>query len=215
MHVWAEQLFDSTPAPADALARARTAYTTLRVEVMAGQYLELELAASNEARVEAARRVALLKSGRYTVTRPLHLGAALAGATDDVLIALSEYGDAIGLAFQLRDDLLGLVGDTSLTGKGLDEDISEGKRTVLVLQAIALAAHDDREFLAGRLGENGLSRADIERCRGIIVDSGAVESVEQTIDELHQSAVEALDPIEPSAARALRTLADLIVNRTH
>ena len=121
------------------MERARRVFTQLRTEVMAGQYLDLRLAGDAHADVSAARRVALLKSGRYTVTRPLQMGAAL-GSPDPVLdAALCAFGDAVGLAFQLRDDVLGLFGDPAETGKSALSDLREGKRTVLVLTALERA----------------------------------------------------------------------------
>ncbi|HEX2574721.1 MAG TPA: isopentenyl-diphosphate Delta-isomerase, partial [Aquihabitans sp.] len=156
--VWADELFEAGPSSVDAIARARDVFTELRREVIAGQYLDLTLAADPGAAEALARRVALLKSARYTVTRPLLLGAALAdgGATPEVVAALGTYGDAVGLAFQMRDDVLGTFGDPAVTGKSRLDDLREGKRTVLVLRALRLAAPGGRDVLAA-----GLGRADL------------------------------------------------------
>jgi geranylgeranyl diphosphate synthase, type I len=146
--VWADQLFDSVDLPAEQHHRARRVFTELRVEVMAGQYLDLRLSGLPDATPDDALRVALLKSGRYTATRPLQLGAAIGGATADVGAVLADYGDAVGVAFQLRDDVLGLFGDPATTGKGAQDDLREGKRTLLILRAMELVGPAERAELA-------------------------------------------------------------------
>ena len=138
--VWADELFESAAIAPDVLARARCVFTTLRAEVIAGQYLDLGLAAARDADEAAAHKVALLKSARYTVTRPLLIGAALSpSAGVAVEEILRSYGDAVGVAFQMRDDVLGLFGDPATTGKGVLDDLREGKRTLLLLRALRLA----------------------------------------------------------------------------
>ncbi|MEQ1788278.1 MAG: isopentenyl-diphosphate Delta-isomerase, partial [Acidimicrobiales bacterium] len=154
-YVWADELFDGTSLAPDAVARARAVFTELRREVIAGQYLDLLLAADSLAVEDGARHVALLKSARYTVTRPLLLGAALAPAAAGaaVAVALQGFGDAVGMAFQMRDDVLGLFGDPATTGKSAVDDLREGKRTVLVLRALRLADDPQRAFLRACLGD--------------------------------------------------------------
>lgn len=211
--VWADQAFDESPLPPDALDRARRVFTELRVEVMAGQYLDLRLAGDPDAGEEDARRVALLKSGRYTVTRPLQLGAAIAGPDRLLDAALASYGDAVGLAFQLRDDVLGLFGDPAETGKGALEDLREGKRTVLMLRAIASATAQQRGVLSAALGDPDLDEEGADRVRQVVVDTGALRSVETLLDEQAAVAERALAPIDEPARTALAELATLAVSR--
>ena len=143
-----------------AAGRARRVFSRLCTEVIAGQVLDLRLTAGDGRRgagaAEAlAHRVALLKSARYTVTRPLEFGVALAGSDPDPALerALAAYGDAVGLAFQLRDDVLGLFGDPAVTGKSRLDDLREGKRTLLVVRAMRLADRDEARILGGALGD--------------------------------------------------------------
>jgi geranylgeranyl diphosphate synthase type I len=211
--VWSDRIFDEAPVPAEALARARRVFTELRVEVMAGQYLDLRLAASEEATEADALRVALLKSGRYTVTRPLQLGAALGGSDPALDAALVGYGDAIGLAFQLRDDVLGLYGDPGATGKGALDDLREGKRTLLVLRALDRATSAQRAVLAGLLGKADLDESDADRAREIVRDCGALASVEQLLDVQQELARAHLGEVPAPAAGALTQLADLALFR--
>ncbi|HKE72237.1 MAG TPA: isopentenyl-diphosphate Delta-isomerase [Acidimicrobiales bacterium] len=217
--VWADDLLDRAALAPAARARARQAFTTLRVEVMAGQYLDLRLAEDPDAGEAAAERVALLKSGRYTVTRPLQLGAALAPPDPDpdaraaLDATLRRYGDAVGVAFQLRDDILGLVGDPAETGKGRLDDLRAGKRTLLVLRALRLAPAADRTVLAGALGDPDLDEADGARCRAIVAGCGALASVEADLDAHHARALAAAAGLTPPARGALERLAGLALRR--
>jgi geranylgeranyl diphosphate synthase, type I len=212
--VWADQLFDSAPLPADALAGARAVFTRLRVEVMAGQYLDLRLAGRTDADESDSLRVALLKSGRYTVTRPLQLGAALARSDDDVLdAALRAYGDSVGIAFQLRDDILGLFGDPDETGKSAVSDLREGKRTMLILRALGAARHSERRELAGMLGRADVGEGDADRAREIVTSTGALAGVERYLEEQQERARHALAPVQGAARPALEQLAELALHR--
>ncbi|MGH8884862.1 MAG: polyprenyl synthetase family protein [Egibacteraceae bacterium] len=211
--VWADQLLDGADLAAAALDRARRVFTELRVEVMAGQYLDLRLAGRDGALEQDALRIALLKSGRYTVTRPLQLGAAIGGGDELLDASLCAFGDAIGLAFQLRDDVLGLFGDPEATGKGALSDLREGKRTVLMLRALELASPAERAVLSRVLGDPELDEPDANRARQIIVDCGALDMVERLLACKHEQACRALAPIPAPARQALADLADLAAFR--
>lgn len=211
--VWADQLLDNADLPNDAIERARSVFTDLRVEVMAGQYLDLRLAGLLAASEEDSLRVALLKSGRYTVTRPLQLGAAVGGRDARLGQALAAYGDAVGLAFQLRDDVLGLFGQPETTGKGTLEDLREGKRTVLMLRALHLAGPQDRAVLSRLLGDRDVDEADAEDARRIVVETGALAAVEKTLVAQQELARRALAPVPSPAREALAELAELALFR--
>ena len=210
--VWADQLLDAAPSPC--LARVRRIFTTLRVEVMAGQYLDLRLEGATSVHPDEARRVALLKSGRYTVTRPLQLGWALADGPDgSVARALARYGDAIGLAFQLRDDILGLFGDSALTGKSSCDDLRAGKRTLLMLRALTMASPPQRAVLERSLGDRNLDDLAVERCREIVAESGALASVETLLVAQLAAAIEAVGELPDPTRSALAGLAASAVHR--
>jgi geranylgeranyl diphosphate synthase type I len=215
-YVWADELFDGTTLPPDAVARARAVFTELRREVIAGQYLDLVLAADDGAAEAGARRVALLKSARYTVTRPLLLGAALAPDADGARVetALHTYGDAVGLAFQMRDDVLGLFGDPAATGKSALDDLREGKRTLLVLRALRLADDAQRSFLRSCLGDPHLDEERADQARRVVAATGALASIEALIEARHALAVAALAAVPDPARAALTELADLAICRT-
>lgn len=210
LFVWADQLLEEARLD---LRRARQVFIHLRVEVMAGQYLDLRLAGLPHADEEASLRVSLLKSGRYTVTRPLQLGAALAAADPVLDRALSSFGDAVGIAFQLRDDVLGLFGEPETTGKGALEDLREGKRTLLVLKARARARGPDRALLDELVGCRELDWDGADRVREVVRDSGALEEVEALVDRYVAKAARALVCVPEPAASALRTLAESATQR--
>jgi geranylgeranyl diphosphate synthase type I len=183
--VYADQLLAGAP-PA-----AHQVFTELRIEVNVGQYLDLLGTARGRANEATARRISRFKSGKYTVERPLHLGAALAGRLDDLAGPLSGYGLPLGEAFQLRDDLLGVFGDEDVTGKPVGEDLREGKPTLLYAMAVEQASEADAAVLA-RYGAADLDEDDVAALQDVLLSSGAVETVESNIDRLVAEAVDAL-----------------------
>src|SRR5262249_53254823 len=145
--------------------------------------------------------------------RPLHLGVALAGADPHTVSAVRRFGADIGVAFQLRDDLLGVYGDTRATGKPAGDDLREGKRTLLVALGLAKADQAGASVVRSALGGPGRTAATTERVRTILVDAGAVAAVEERIATLTTSAMAALDDArlaEPATTR----LAELAVAAT-
>jgi isopentenyl-diphosphate delta-isomerase type 1 len=211
--VWAQELFDGAGLAPDVEGRARGVFRDLQVEVMAGQYLDLSMARPFEdgptrgGAISAARRVAMLKSGRYTVTRPLQLGATIGGDDDRLLDALAGYGDAVGVAFQLRDDVLGLMGDEGETGKSTVDDLREGKRTVLVLETLERATDAERAIVSAALGDPDIESCTCARVREIVVRTGALAAVEREIEHLRETAVSAAGSLPPPAGEALIELA--------
>lgn len=212
--VWADELFDRAVGGLEHTDRCRQVFNRLRVEVMAGQYLDLRLAGLPEPSLDEVVRVALLKSGRYTVTRPLQLGAALAGGHDERLhTALERYGDALGVAFQLRDDVLGLFGDPAHTGKEALTDLREGKRTLLILRALESAGEAERTTVRHALGDPALDEAGAQAVRDIVRESGALSAVEAELDRHLTAALQAVGDLAEPARSALWQLARTAAHR--
>jgi len=213
--VWSDEMFQGAGLEPARLAAARPYYDAMRTEVMAGQYLDVLSQARGDESAFQAGKVARYKSAKYTVERPLLLGAALAYAAPDLLEAFSGYGVRVGEAFQLRDDILGVFGDPSQTGKPAGGDLQEGKRTYLI--AVALEAADDtqRATLRRLLGDPGLDDAGVATLRLIITETGALHRTENRITELTTEALAALESAElrPEAAQALRALATAAAQR--
>ncbi len=195
---------------AGAPAAAVDVFTELRLEVNFGQYLDLLGTVRGDGTPEAARRIARYKSGKYTVERPLHLGAALAGGLDGLAGPLSAYGLPLGEAFQLRDDLLGVFGDTRLLGKPVGDDLREGKPTALVALARERARGPAAKLLRERLGSSDLTEDDVAALRTVLVETGAVKEVERTVSDLVDEALAAL-PSLPATGDARTRLRELAV----
>ncbi|WP_235739176.1 polyprenyl synthetase family protein [Nocardioides alcanivorans] len=212
---WADELLRRCGLPLERVGPALDVFDLCRSEVVAGQFLDVSVQARGKADVTTAMTVLRFKSAKYSIERPLHIGAALAGATPEQLEALTGYGLPLGEAFQLRDDQLGVFGDPAVTGKPAGDDLVEGKRTVLVAHTLAALESADHDRLDSALG-TALTDAEVEELRGLIRDSGAAERVEELIDELTTTSLRALEegPFRAEARGPLRQLADAATRRT-
>jgi geranylgeranyl diphosphate synthase type I len=206
--VYADMLFASAPPS------ARPVYDDLRIELCVGQFLDLAGAASTVRDRGQAERIEVYKSGKYTVERPLHLGAALAGRLDDFADPFTAFGIPLGSAFQMRDDLLGVFGDPAVTGKPVGDDLREGKLTPLLAAATDLAKGTQAGLLA-RAGSPDLGADEIAALQELLVELGAVDEVERTIRRLVDEALAALHnaPITAEAQDALEQLAMFVAWR--
>ncbi|GGL96685.1 geranylgeranyl pyrophosphate synthase [Micromonospora yangpuensis] len=211
--VWSDELLHSAGLPPQTVARARPVFDEMRTEVTVGQYLDVLTQATGDTSLERAGKVARYKSAKYTVERPLLLGAALADAPADVRTAYSAYGLPLGEAFQLRDDVLGVFGDPAQTGKPAGDDLREGKRTYLVAAAVETTDDAGRELLLGRLGDPDLDEAGVAELRELIVASGALTRAEQRIVTLTDAALAALTAVDLDT-EARQALVDLAIAAT-
>jgi geranylgeranyl diphosphate synthase type I len=205
---WSDELLRRCGLPFTQVAPALEVFDRCRSEVIAGQFLDVSVQARGRADVDAAMTVLRYKSAKYSIERPLHIGAALGGASPETMAELSAFGLPLGEAFQLRDDLLGVFGDPATTGKPAGDDLIEGKRTVLVALALDAASPADRDLLDRSLGTD-LDEEQVARLRRIIDSSGAHAQVEAVIGELADHAVKALEraDIDDHARGVLRGLA--------
>jgi geranylgeranyl diphosphate synthase, type I len=203
----ASRLAAALPAPALAVWRRMVDQLVL------GQFLDLAGTARQDRSREVARTTALLKSGQYTVTGPLRLGAALAGLPR-LPAGLSRYGDLVGEAFQLRDDLLGVFGDPLRTGKPVGDDLLSGKPTQLLAYAADMLPPSGQELLA-LAGTAALTRADAAELTSELARCGAQSRVEQKIRHNVQIACALADRagLPPHVASALHSLATAAADR--
>jgi geranylgeranyl diphosphate synthase type I len=221
---WSDELLDDGLALlADRAARraARQEFTTMRTEVTVGQYLDVleERAwqsAPDDQQLARAHRVIVYKTAKYSVEAPLAIGASLGGASQQQLQALRDFGLPLGVAYQLRDDLLGVFGDPETTGKPAGDDLREGKRTVLIALARTRMPGNARNLLDELLGDGDLDLEQVSVLRASIKQSGAVEAVERLIDQNVTRAIDAIvdAPISASAREQLVTLADTVIRRS-
>jgi geranylgeranyl diphosphate synthase type I len=209
-YVYSDQLMRN------ASPQAWTIWNELRIELNFGQYLDMLGSAMNERRREKAERICRYKSGKYTIERPLHLGALLAAPTrDDLIPVLSTYGLPLGDAFQMRDDVLGAFGDTAITGKPVGDDLREGKPTPLI--AIATARANAAQLKELQLvGNQDLTPAQIARVQEVIRETGALDELETVITRLTDKAIAAVQnvPFAQSVRDELITLAEYVSWRT-
>lgn len=211
---WADDMFAEAGLPAETLARAWRPWRDMRTEVVCGQILDIHAEAVGDSTLETAHRVNRYKTAAYTVERPLHIGATLAGADTATIQALRTFGEHIGVAFQLRDDQLGVFGDPSVTGKPSGDDLREGKRTALIAHAFEQATDSQRTEIDAALG-SPLTEEDVERIRTTIHATGAPEVIETTITHLVAEAEQALAAatISPAAREALAHMARVATER--
>lgn len=191
---WADDMVHASGLEPAALARFAPVWASMRTEVLGGQLLDVHGEAGGDESVAAALRINRYKTAAYTVERPLHLGAALAGADPGLITAYRTYGTDIGIAFQLRDDLLGVFGNPEVTGKPSGDDLREGKRTVLVAEALQRAAVDNPaagDRIRAEIGTD-LSDEQVGELRELLVGLGAVDAVEARITELTEHGLAAI-----------------------
>ncbi len=205
--VYADQLM------AGASPQAWAVWNELRVELNVGQVLDILGGVRNDRRRDKAERICRYKSGKYTIERPLHLGAVMAAPEREaeLLPALSAYGLPLGDAFQMRDDVMGAFGDEALTGKPVGGDLREGKPTPLLARAVEAATPDQLAVL-DLVGRPGLSDSDVSRIQQVIVDTGALADLEDTITRLTDEALAAIERacIVPEARDELIQLAHYV-----
>ena len=221
---WSDELVDSaldSLSSREAATLTRAEFNRMRTEVTLGQYLDIleENAWPTVPETDTlarAERVMTYKSAKYSVEAPLALGALLGGATAAQLDSLRAFGLPLGLAFQLRDDVLGVFGDTEVTGKPSGDDLREGKRTVLVALARQTMTPDERAHFDGALGNPALTGDQIVSLQQIIRSSGALDRAESTIASYTEEALSALHAasLQPAAVAELHDLARKLTDRT-
>ncbi len=209
--VYADQLMASAPPAAWRI------WNELRIELNVGQVLDIVGSVRNERRRHKAELICRYKSGKYTIERPLHLGAVMAAPdrADELLPALSAYGLPLGDAFQMRDDVMGAFGDAVVTGKPVGGDLREGKPTPLLARAVEAATPAQAEVLA-LVGTQHLSDDDVARVQQVVVDTGALVALEATIAALTDEAIAAIlrAPVTAEARDELVAMAAYVSQRS-
>ncbi|MEU4205312.1 polyprenyl synthetase family protein [Streptomyces sp. NPDC026294] len=213
---WSDELLHSAGLTTRQLTAVLPLIDTMRTEVMYGQYLDLTATGHPTDDLQRALAIAHYKTAKYTVERPLHIGATLAGASEELLAALSDFALPMGEAFQLRDDLLGVFGTASRTGKPVQDDLRDGKHTALIALALQRATPHQHRTLTDLLGNPALDEKDAQHLRHILIQTRAPQTIEQLIDERTRQAERALAhaALLPEAATTLRELAKAATTRT-
>lgn len=219
---WADDLVAETDLDPPKRTAVLRIWRAMRTEMIAGQYLDLHGQATSSRSAARAIRTVCLKTARYTVEQPLALGAALAGADDDTTRALAAAGRCAGIAFQLRDDLMGAFGDPDVTGKPSGDDIRSGKATYLLALAHARARATGNTAALDPLrdcrGSGTLTGADLTRIREALHATGAPAQVERRIERLARATerhLAAADLKGPGAQRLAELLEQVASPRRH
>lgn len=213
---WADEMFHTADFTPDQTRATRPVLDAMRTEVMFGQYLDLVATGRPTGDVDHALAVSRFKTAKYTVERPLHVGAALAGAGPAVMDACTAYALPLGEAFQLRDDLLGVFGNPAATGKSVVDDLREGKCTVLMALAVRAATPAQLRLLREVVGRPDIDERQADAVRTVLEATGARQEVERMIAHRLRTAVAALDaaPFPDTVAAVLRRLARIVSERT-
>ena len=214
--IWAEQMLRESGVDHRRLQQAWPRYDAMRTELALGQFADLASDIRDLPSMDTVLEVARRKSGNYTVRRPLEIGAAMSGCSDRTISGLGRYGEAVGEAFQLRDDLLGIFGAETVTGKPTGQDLIERKATSVVIAAHDLADPPTRRQLTELMNTGDLDDKAIERWRTLIVTTGAVQRIEDMISSRVSSALNELDDLrigEPVRA-GLANMAAVCTERT-
>ncbi len=216
--VWADDIVATAVLPEDARRRVQRVWSDIRTEVLGGQYLDIVAESRGEHSIASAMNVNTYKTASYTVSRPLQLGAAAAADRPDVQDVFYQLGTDLGVAFQLRDDVLGVFGDPAVTGKPSGDDLRSGKRTVLLAEAVERADAADpaaASLLRSSIGTD-LSEAQVRELCSAIESVGALAAVEDHIEALSRRALTALAdaPINAPAKAGLTELVGLAANRS-
>jgi len=216
--VWADDIVATADLSVEAHRRVQRVWAAIRTEVLGGQFLDIVAESSGAETVASAMTVNVYKTASYTISRPLQLGVSAAADRPDVLDAFHELGTNLGVAFQLRDDVLGVFGDPAVTGKPSGDDLRSGKRTVLLAEAVELAEKSDpvaAKLLRTSIGTE-LSDAQVKELCLVIESVGALAAVEDRIDMLTRRALTILNdaPIDVQAKAGLSELARLAANRS-
>jgi geranylgeranyl diphosphate synthase, type I len=215
---WADDIVATAELDADAHRRVQRVWADIRTEVLGGQYLDIVAESSGAESIAMAMTVNTYKTASYTVTRPLQIGVAAAADRPDVQAIFQDMGKDLGIAFQLRDDVLGVFGDPAVTGKPSGDDLRSGKRTVLLAEALERAERSDpmaAKLLRTSIGTELTDIQAKELCLAI-ESVGALAAVEERIALLTRRALDMLNtaPINTAAKVGLGELARLAANRS-
>lgn len=216
--VWADDIVAQADLSPDGQRRVQHVWSGIRTEVLGGQYLDIVAESSGAHSISSAMTVNTYKTASYTVSRPLQLGAATAADRPDVQDIFHRVGTDFGVAFQLRDDVLGVFGDPAVTGKPSGDDLRSGKRTVLLAEAVERAQRSDpsaARLLVSSVGAE-LTEIQVRELCSAIESVGALAAVEERIDMLTRRGLDLLRqaPINAPAKAGLTELAGLAANRS-
>lgn len=212
---FAEEILTSSPFPQERLRRARYFFDQMKFQVITGEYLDVLGSYKKRLTEEEVLNILEYKTAKYTVERPLQIGAVLAGAEVDILEAFTAYGIPLGQAFQLQDDIFGVFGDAKKMGKPVGSDIREGKKTVLIAKTYEWASKKEEQLLDRVVGNWAATDKDLSRVKEIIYSVGAYDYAIKLSHRLIDQAKTAIDKDKyaEEGKEYLLVAADYLLNR--
>ncbi len=212
--------FTRARLPSDRIVRIIERYSRGLREVAYGQFLDVYYAYKplRHVREEDVLKIHELKTASYTVELPLHLGAIASGEGEELLSLYTRYSRPAGIAFQLRDDIIGLYGDPRVTGKPMGSDVREKKKTLLIIKAYELASSDDKRFLEeiyDKRRPEDISDEDIERVQDIVRETGSLDYSEELIKKLYNEAIEIINNTNSICKETKRYLIEITSKLTY
>lgn len=217
-----EVVLNDASLPGDRRLRVLDELVRMERHTLEGQALDLGWARDGRWDVTSSDYLYMIegKTAWYTVASPLRIGALAAGAADEAARELVELGRPAGLAFQLQDDLLNLVGDASAQGKDFRSDITEGKRTLAVVWALEHLDDEPHRELVDLLESKTTNPDELARAVELIEQGGGIEACRDLALKLTRDAqgkaraLAASGTITPESAELLCSMADFFINRS-
>jgi geranylgeranyl diphosphate synthase type I len=189
---FADELLDSAPFPAERIRRAKIYYNAMKQQTIYGEHLDVISQFKKQISEADVLKILEYKTAKYTIERPMHIGACLAGADEEKLQIFSNYAVPLGQAFQIQDDILGTFGKEENIGKPTDSDIKEGKMTLLIVKAYEAVKPAERKVLDGALGNKKASTRQINQVRKVIENCGSLAYSQKLSNELIERAKEVI-----------------------
>lgn len=195
---------------------AITLFSQMVINTGYGQMLDIELPRLTKNKTdEAVLQIHRLKTSYYTIIYPLSIGAVLAGAKTPLLRQFETFGENLGIAFQIQDDILGVFGDERKLGKSVTSDIEEGKNTLLITYAQRNANKTQKQILAEHYGAGHINAREHELVKKVFRETGSLDFSRKKAREYVARAKRVVPRITKDIAKRelLGQLAELLVSR--
>jgi geranylgeranyl diphosphate synthase type I len=216
--VFGYEILTNSDFPLDLKVKAISKLNSIVSNTLTGEAMDVVLGMNASFSKSEIIEMQKYKTAKYTIEGPLHLGAILAGAGEKLLESLSRFAIPLGIAFQIQDDIIGIFGDEKKIGKPMGSDIIEGKKTLLIAEALERADDEQKEIIYSSLGNRSISLDDVEKVRNIIKETGSLDYSRKKAEELVKLSKKRLEEIEISDSnnkRFLSDLADFVVRREY
>ena len=195
--------------------KALSEFVQAELDCFHGELYDVILEKQNKIKEIDFLKMVSLKTASYTTQAPLIMGAILGEAKESQIEILRKYGALLGEAFQIIDDLLGTYGDEAVTGKSVDSDIKQGKKTLFLIHALKHAKKEDKDFLQKIWGNKNLTTNDINKVKNILIKTGSMAYSKNEAQKLTNQAKTILQSgnFKPETKIFLDKLTDFIIER--